>query len=50
MNCIIHQRINCNLCDSSIIRFFTEHKLVFEVDKDNKKCLCEISTIAGVTC
>ena len=28
-----------------IVYFFTEHKLVFAVDKDNKKYLCEISTL-----
>lgn len=28
-----------------IAYFFTEHKLVFAVDKDNKKYLCEISTL-----
>lgn len=26
--------------------FFTEHKLVFAVDKDNKKLMCELSTLA----
>lgn len=29
-----------------IAYFFTEHKLVFAVDKDSKKYLCEISTLA----
>jgi DNA-binding LytR/AlgR family response regulator len=31
-----------------VIYFFTEHKLVFAVDKDNRKFLCETSSLADV--
>jgi DNA-binding LytR/AlgR family response regulator len=31
-----------------VVYFFTEHKLVFAVDKDNKKFLCETGSLADV--
>jgi DNA-binding LytR/AlgR family response regulator len=31
-----------------VVYFFTEHKLVFAVDKDNRKFLCETSSLADV--
>lgn len=31
-----------------VMYFFTEHKLVFAVDKDNRKFLCETSSLADV--
>ncbi len=31
-----------------ILYFFTEHKLVFAVDKDNRKFLCETGSLADV--
>lgn len=31
-----------------VVYFFTEHKLVFAVDKDNRKFLCEASSLADI--
>ena len=31
-----------------VIYFFTEHKLVFAVDKDNRKFLCETNSLADI--